>query len=441
MSYPANHHAANEHSAFRLNALLVGVGSVLIGVPHLVAVAHVPGALAAYLTGQAMMIGLLWRRRNPRLMLLIVTLAGILQMLTVSWPTGFLITIPIAVYSYARWVEGRPRLVLLIGGAASVLGPLTWFPGLIGVVTGQRQPFTGELTAFVLFVLVCAGLVVTPYAFGRRVRDAAMVKEQRIRAEQEHYLATLRSREHAARMAEVNTRNQIARELHDIVAHSVSVMIVQAEGGRALATKKPEAAAEVLTTIAETGRDALTEMRRLVGVLRDGPSPDADYTPTPGVADLASMVERAGGRVSLQVQGNRRPLPQTLELTIYRIAQEGVTNVLKHAGPEAHCEVSLEFAEDQVAVQVRDDGLGAAAASDGQGNGLRGMRERVAAMGGRLVARPQDGDGFLVRAQFPVARPAPETANPRPGSVPAHPPWQQNPPIPIPRDPRRLEES
>ena len=395
------HQRAAELSAFRLNAVLVGLASVLIGLPYLAAGSSDATALAAYLTGQAMLIGLLWRRRNPRLMLLIVTIAGIMQMLTVPWPTLFLVAIPVAVYSYARWIEGRPRLVLVIGFAASVLGPLSWVRSLYGPYTRGETPYSYDVTSYVLFVLVCAGLVVTPYAFGRRVRDAATVQEARLNAERERYAEAIRTRAHHTRIAEMNTRAQIARELHDIVAHSVSVMIVQAEGGKAVAAKNPQAAADVLETIADTGRDALTEMRRLVGVLRGGPEQHPDYAPTPALADLSTMVDRAGERVSLTVHGEQPNLSPTLQLTLFRLAQEGVTNFLKHAGPEATCEVTLTYRIDQVVLSVVDNGLGAAASSDGAGHGLRGMHERVQAMGGRLETRPLD-PGFLVRASFPL---------------------------------------
>ena len=397
MSHTPHPDHALEASAFRQNALLVGVAAIIIGLPYLAAA--MPGA---FLTGEMMLAGLLWRRANPRLMLLVVTLAGVLQMLVVNWPTLFLVAIPIAVYSDARWVDGQPRLVLVIGVVASVLGPLSWFPGILHLLAGAGTD-NGEMAFFTLFVLVCAGLVVTPYAFGRRLRDAAIVQEQREAADTQRYLNMMRARESAARMAEMNTRAQIARELHDIVAHSVSVMIVQAEGGKAMATKKPEAAAEVLGTIAETGRDALTEMRRLVGVLRGGPDDSPEYAPTPGLEDLQAMVERAGDRVRLVVHGDRHTAPPALQLTVFRIAQEGVTNFLKHAGPDAHCVVTLDQSPDWLTVQVEDDGRGAEASGDGQGHGLQGMAERVAAMGGSLVARPKDpGPGFLVRATFPT---------------------------------------
>lgn len=393
-----------EAAAFKVNALLVAVMGAVLGLPYLAFAlsSATIQALAPVMTGELMVASLLWRRSNPRQMLIWVTAAGILHMLLVPWPTLFLVTIPLAVYSYARWVEGHPRLVLVIGVAASVLGPLSWFPS----ITNGTTDYSGEATLYVLFVMVCAGLVVTPYAFGRRVRDAALVKEQREASRAQRYAESLRSREHATRMAEMNTRAQIARELHDIVAHSVSVMIVQAEGGKALATKKPEAAAEVLGTIAETGREALTEMRRLVGVLRGGPEDQTEYAPAPTLDDLATMVERAGERVRLVVHGEDLPNAPVLQLTIFRIAQEGVTNFLKHAGPDAHCQVTLDLQPDWTTLTVEDDGAGAAASSDGAGHGLKGMAERVAAVGGTLVARPKDPEGrtpgFLVRATFPL---------------------------------------
>lgn len=406
-----------EANAFRVNAMVVAVVGAILGFPYILLGASEPSMLPGFLTGEAMLAGLIWRRRNPRRMLLIVTIAGIAAMVLVRYPTIFLIAIPVAVYSYARWMDAGPRLVLGIGFAASVLGPLSWFPGL---VAGGSYP--DEATLFVLFVLVCAFLVVTPYAFGRRIRDAALVQQQRDAADAEQYRTMLATRAHATRMAEMNTRAQIARELHDIVAHSVSVMIVQAEGGKALATKKPEAAAEVLGTIAETGREALSEMRRLVGVLRGAPDEAAEYAPSPGLDDLPAMVERAGERVQLVMHGDRAPISSALGLTVFRVAQEGVTNFLKHAGPDARCVVTLDQSPAWITVSVEDDGRGASSNTDGGGHGLRGMEERVAAMGGTIVARamttPVPGaphgakwddsavrTGFLVRATMPISAP------------------------------------
>lgn len=401
MSIPSTD-AVLERHAFRTNALMVAVLAFFCVGPYLLASGSSMSTVWAFLSGAGMMAGLLWRRANPRRMLLVVTAAGIVHLLAVPWPTMPLVAIPIAVYSYARWVDGHPRLVLLIGAIASVLGPLSWAPSLMG--PDGTYSIVGKLALYLMFVLLCAGLVVTPYAFGRRIRDADLIKQQREAALAQRQVEALRARDHAARMAEMNTRAQIARELHDIVAHSVSVMIVQAEGGKALATKKPEAAAEVLGTIAETGREALTEMRRLVGVLRDGPGDDADWTPTPSLEDLGAMVERAGDRVRFEMYGETPLIPPVLQLTIFRVAQEGVTNFLKHAGPDATCVVSVDQAPRVITLTVEDDGLGAAAPSDGVGHGLRGMQERVAAVAGTLVARPRhDGRGFLVRATFPLA--------------------------------------
>jgi len=188
--------------------------------------------------------------------------------------------VPLASYSVARWVPGsRARVVLVFGLVGSVLGPTRW----MRIVAGVEYAGPGRLVPYLLMVGICAGLVVTPYAIGRRIRESALILAQQETSAAQRSRAMLAAREQTARMAEVQARAQIARELHDIVAHSVSVMIVQAEGGKALALKKPEAALEVLDTIAETGREALTEMRRILGVLRADPAQSPGYEPTPGL--------------------------------------------------------------------------------------------------------------------------------------------------------------
>ncbi|MGJ6981649.1 sensor histidine kinase [Aestuariimicrobium soli] len=361
--------------------------------------------LLAGVTTAMMCAAMVWRRSRPTLMLGIVTLAGVLQLLVLRYPTTSVMIIPLACYSFARWTDGsRSRRVLPLGAAASLLGPFTWMPGLVGYDNPLDYGGVGLLSVAILYgitVMVCAGLVITPYAIGRRIRESALTKQQAEQAELQRYQAALHQREAAGRMAEARARAQIARELHDIVAHSLSVMIVQAEGGRAIAAKRPEKAAEVLDTIASTGRDALGEMRRIVGVLRGTDEGDAEYAPTPGLADIAEMVERAGDRISLTVTGEAPVVPDTLGLTVYRVAQEAVTNVLKHAGADAHAEVTLTYLPTMIVVQVTDDGPGSTP-SDGKGHGLRGMHERVQSMGGRLLARPRSSGGFLVRAQFPL---------------------------------------
>ena len=201
-----------------------------------------------------MVLPLVLRRHSPLLMLAGCTFAGIVQVIVVNTFTATLVVLPIVAYSVARWVPGvAARSVVAIGGFASIIGPLRW--------ATATQGFTISARGIVLFVLasfVCLGLIVTPYAIGRRVRESSVAHADRIAAAEERYQLLLAEREQQARLAESRARATIARELHDIVAHSLSVMIVQAEGGRAVAAKRPEAAVNALDTIAKAMADLAT---------------------------------------------------------------------------------------------------------------------------------------------------------------------------------------
>ena len=203
-----------------------------------------------------------------------------------------------------------------------------------------------------------------------------------------------------AERALVAERARIARELHDIVAHHLSVVVLQAAGARA--SDRPAAAA--LAKIERSGREALNEMRRLLGVLRE-PTEGAGVAPQPGVADLAVLAEgvrAAGLPVRLAVESDHVALPAALDVSAYRIIQEALTNVLKHAGP-ARAEVTVGCANGAVVIEVTDDGAGDAAADQqASGHGLAGMRERAAMFGGELQAGPRPGGGFAVRARLPL---------------------------------------
>ncbi|OYO21374.1 sensor histidine kinase [Enemella dayhoffiae] len=348
---------------------------------------------AQLLVGLTMVTPLALRSHFPLLLLGLVTLGGFFHVLLSDTPLPCLIVVPLVVYSVARWVDARQsRIALVIGGAASALGPISWY----------KQDTDWDVNVAVLAILVCLGMVLTPYVVGRRLRESEQAKIQQANAEQERLQNLLADREQRARMAEINARQQIARELHDIVAHSVSVMVVQAEGGRALARKKPERAVEALDTIASTGREALTEMRRIVGVLRSGADDGEAYAPMPGLGDIVEMVQRMGDRVELQTQGTPPPCGAATQLTVYRVVQEGLTNFLKHAGPQARATVRIRYSADSITAEVSDDGVGAASTGDGLGNGLKGMAERVAAMGGVLEVGPRPAGGFGVRAVVPV---------------------------------------
>lgn len=354
----------------------------------------------------AMTLPLALRRHAPLAMLALVTLAGAYQLVMLPFPTPSLVVVPIVAYSVARWVPGAiARSVVVVGVFASVLGPMRWFGA-----------YPSNPSADVLFWGACLGAVLTPYAIGRRSREVAESRLAQVRASEERYQLLLAEREQQAKLGEASTRAMIARELHDIVAHSLSVMIVQAEGGRAAATRKPEVAAEALDTIAETGREALHEMRRIVGVLRAGPEAGErpTYAPTPTLEDIPELVARTSDRARLVVHGEPGNVPPALALTIYRVVQEALTNFLKHAGASAHATVSLSYGPQHITIDVQDDGEGVEDPTDGGGNGLRGMYERVASMGGSLRAGPRTSSpGFRVLATLPAPPPSPHPTHRR----------------------------
>jgi signal transduction histidine kinase len=204
-----------------------------------------------------------------------------------------------------------------------------------------------------------------------------------------------------AEQATAAERTRIARELHDIVAHHLSVVVLQAAGARA----SGKAAEAALEKIEHSGRQALAETRRLLGVLRE-PADETGLTPQPGVAELevlADSVRAAGLPVNLVISGESVALPAAVDVSVYRIVQESLTNVLKHAGP-ARADVTIGCADEAVTIEITDDGAGDPRdGNQATGHGLAGMRERVAIFGGELRAGPRPGGGFAVRARLPLA--------------------------------------
>lgn len=209
-----------------------------------------------------------------------------------------------------------------------------------------------------------------------------------------------REREVEAARARAEEQARIARELHDVIAHNVSVMVVQAAAANDVFDTRPERAREALQAIESTGRSALAELRRLLGVVR---SDGAEYAPQPGLDgldELVAQVRAAGLAVAVSVEGAPRPLPAGIDLSAYRVVQEALTNTLKHAHA-SHADVALRYGEDTLDVEVRDDGTGNGNGG-GSGSGLIGMRERVVAFGGSLATGPRTGGGFAVSARFPL---------------------------------------
>jgi signal transduction histidine kinase len=215
-------------------------------------------------------------------------------------------------------------------------------------------------------------------------------------------------RDAQAQIAAVAERARIARELHDVIAHNVSVMVVQADGASYALDADPGRAREALAAISATGRQALAEMRRLLGVLRREEEGGTERAPQPGIGELGELLDQARGAglpVSFTVEGEPQPLPGGIALAAYRIVQESLTNTRKHAGPVASASVTLRYSAAALVLAISDDGrgdLGGAAVPGATGHGLTGMRERVAVYGGSVTAGPRPVGGFEVVATLPL---------------------------------------
>ena len=294
-------------------------------------------------------------------------------------PPGSLIAGAVTFYSLGAHAEERRALV----GAALGL------PGLwIAVIA------TGPDVQSFLFA---TGLIVaTPWLVGRSIRARAL-------------RLTLLEREQRQRerVAVGEERARIARELHDVTAHSVGIMVVHAQGARRILDRDPERAREALETIERTGQTALEEMRRALGVLRK-PEADVPLAPQPGMDDLGALVEQArqgGLTVELVTEGAPAPLPADVDRSAYRIVQEALTNTRKHAGP-VRARVAVRYGGEALELEIADDGAPGRARNGDlgeDGHGVVGMRERVALYGGELHADYRPEGGFIVRASLPLA--------------------------------------
>lgn len=327
------------------------------------------------------------RRQRPVLCLVAVLVVALVQWLTVRAGIGALpadIAVPVAVHAAAAYgpvLAGRLGLAAGLGGA--VLGGTGW------------PQLRVSVSAHLLTGAFLASTVVAAWAIGAL---------QRVRLRQVDTLADRArllevEREQRDRLAVLAERTRIAREMHDIVAHSLAVVVAQADGARYAGS--PQAGADALAAISDHGRRALAETRRVLGVLRDGPG-DAG-PPQAGVEDLPELVERvrAGGLdLELTVRLPAGGVEPGLSLVAYRIVQEGLTNVIKHAGPMARAWVSVRWGDRQLEIDVADDGAGPV--STGGGYGLMGMRERAGAYGGTVTSRAQPGGGHVLSARIPV---------------------------------------
>ncbi|WP_278235174.1 histidine kinase [Isoptericola sp. AK164] len=413
-----------EHHRFLVDAVGAGILALVV----LLTASDLSGSdrgPAVVVWSVALVVPLAWRRTHPVASVVAVyavALAHLVSGLPLLLPGDLAVLAALwAVTVYGpRWAHVT-AIVSAVAGCF-LLGPVlvlqgAWFSGL------------ADTLGISLFCSTVA-LAVWALALVRRYRRVT-VEALRDRAERLEV-----ERDQQARIATAAERARIAREMHDIVAHSLSIVVAQADGGRYAASSDPQAAVRALDVVSETGRAALADMRRLLGVLRDddghvvrapalsgaGPAPGgggpatpsgatappsspAPLAPQPDDAELDGLVvqaREAGMRVSLVRVGTPRRLPPGAGLTLHRVTQEALSNVRKHAGPQPRVTVVLRWEAEAVTVEVSDDGRGAAALPGTDGYGLLGMRERAAVFGGSVTAGPRPGGGWRVRFTMPV---------------------------------------
>ncbi|PWR05920.1 two-component sensor histidine kinase [Micromonospora acroterricola] len=356
-----------------------------------------PGGWAATLVGVGMAVALLFRRSHPSAVTVVVAALAVVQVIAQWGPLAYDVAVLIALYSVMKYGE-RLRDGVLAGAVAAV-----------GVLLAAAQtPGVINYWVTALWYALVTGAVWL-VALNVRTRRLYVVSL-------EERASTLeREREAESRAAVAEERTRIARELHDVVAHSMAVMIVQADGARFMLDRDPEQARTAVKVVADTGRQALEEMRRLVGVLRDaGPTgaggpvvaadPEHRRLALAELPDLLARFRDAGLLIRHTVDGEPPMLPPGLELTIYRVVQEALTNALKHAGVGAGVELALAYTAGAVVVRVVDDGQGRPLVSPppSGGHGLLGMRERVAVYDGSLTAGARLAGGWQLEVRLPL---------------------------------------
>ena len=337
-------------------------------------------------------LALVWRRRWPQVVLVVALSTMLFHLLGHYVAGGQSVASLVAAYTFGSRSTSGKRTIPFAAGAIGTLTAVT----LAGAAVVSRR----ELVGFAIGNVV---VLATAFLLGDNMRR----RRQRLTELRDRNSYLEREQGLLAANAVAAERARIARELHDVVAHSVSVMAIQAGGARRVVHTKPDLAVEALAVIEMTARQTLDELRSMLGILR---IPDAlgENGPQPGLRDLTTLAQADPDMpVSLAIKGHERTLPAIVDLSAYRIVQEALTNVRKHAGPPPRSvSVDVRYLATSVQVEVTDDGRGAAANQLGGGHGLTGMRERAALCGGQIDAGPRPGGGWLVRATLPTKEPA-----------------------------------
>jgi signal transduction histidine kinase len=353
---------------------IVGTFGAGRGQPHREAVDPVAVAFVV-----AAALPLLWRRRYP-LAVLVASHSIVLAYWLLGYPGGPIFLSPLIAF-FTAVLYGRrvgAWIVLAVGFVGSTFGP--------AVVSDEPAPTIGHLVGLAAWLLVIAAAA------------------DLLRARRERMAEADRMHEEEARRRASEERLRIARELHDVLAHNISMINVQAGVALHLLDERPEQARPALTAIKQASKDALTELRSVLGVLRRVDEEDGSKDPAPTLSridDLVTRAKAAGLSVKVLVEGDARPLPAPVDLAAFRIVQEALTNVLRHAGAST-ANVLVRYDEDAVTVQIDDDGRGQASGSPGSGSGIVGMRERAESVGGSFEAGPRPDGGFRVGARLPL---------------------------------------
>jgi signal transduction histidine kinase len=351
-------------------------------------------SFSAYLAVTLLMLGPLpFRRHHPLGTSYLILAGGFLQLFSHGGIDGIPVrmsdfALAIALYTLVANTNRKTALIYL---GWLVAGTLLWAIFQVGELQAV-------FLVFLVFVIFGFSWAMGEFIGARRAYQREM--EQRL-------VLLETERDQQAKIAVGEERSRIARELHDVVAHAVSVMIVHADGAAYTIRSQPEVAENAVRTIADTGRLALTEMRRLLGVLRSEES-ETQWAPQPdarGVVELAENTRAAGVPVRLEINGDVDDLPVGVGLSVYRIVQEALTNIIKHAGAGTTALVRLARSPEELRLEVTDNGFGTPhdVVKVSGGNGLIGMRERAAVLGGEFEAGPNPGGGWRVRATFPLA--------------------------------------
>jgi len=368
--------------AFDLALALIAAAAELAQVIGATGAPAAPALALAVVAGGALVL----RRRMP-VAVLATTLAATVAIVALGDdPSG--LSVLIALYTTAAYCELRVSLVALAATAASA-----------ATLSALTVDAPGRDASATSGAIIAAGLSFGIWALGAYVQT----RRRYMRELQERAASAEREREQLARIAVHEERTSIARELHDIVAHSVSVMLLGVRGARDVLRTAPDTADDTLARVERSGEQSLAELRRILALLRE-PEQTAESHPQPSLAELNDLVasyRAAGLPVRLEVIGEPMSLPSGVELSVYRIAQEALTNTVKHSEP-TQVAVTLTFRDSSLELEIVDDGTPTTGGAATTGQGIVGMRERVALLGGELETGQRDGGGFRVAARLPV---------------------------------------